>query len=341
MPDTQHISSYLRFARSLAHDIALPILSEGYALLFQQIRQNAALARKVRDDGIDALLSGESDETEFLRKSNKELATEAERKAEAAMRAAVNTELPDHAIVGEELGVSPGNDCRWVFDPVDGTSAMLKTLLHEAFDIPLLAPAPGFGTTIGFAEGECAVLGLVMELQPMDGKLTTGSTWLGAKCEPPVCDDVLLSLPALPPLAESTLACTVPEVMFHDEKSWGGYQALADAVKHCLHEQNCIGFMRLLEGGAHIAYEADLAYHDVLALVPILEGAGFTVTSGSGARLSFAEENISHEYSILAAQAPLHAQALTLIQTGVTPDRNRFRKPSHAKGYTQKFVNPS
>src|SRR4051812_23694961 len=57
--------------------------------------------------------------------------TEADRKAEAAVRAIIEHEWPDDGILGEEGGEKPGcNGRRWVIDPVDGTRAFI-TGRHE------------------------------------------------------------------------------------------------------------------------------------------------------------------------------------------------------------------
>ena len=87
-------------------------------------------------------------------------------------------------------------------------------------------------------------------------------------------------------LDKSVLACTVPEIMFSTAERWGSFQALATAA--CLvTDQNCIGFMGLLDGTVDIAYERDLLLPDAAAIVPILQSAGIVVTDHYGKPATF------------------------------------------------------
>jgi fructose-1,6-bisphosphatase/inositol monophosphatase family enzyme len=142
-------------------------------------------------------------------------------------------------------------------------------------------------------------------------------------------------------LSASLIASTVPEIMFATAEKWSGFQALRDAARGCVTDQNCVGFMRLLqpESGIGVVYEADLAYHDAAALVPILEGAGMRVTDSGGHPLSFPKSAIGSEFTLLAAAPSLHRQALSLVQQGVEPEKNSFAGNfgTH-QGYAQKFL---
>src|SRR5262245_26097365 len=59
----------------------------------------------------------------FSLKADGSEVTEADREGERALRAAIGTRFPGHAVLGEELGASGPPDARrrWVLDPVDGT----------------------------------------------------------------------------------------------------------------------------------------------------------------------------------------------------------------------------
>ncbi|NBX04438.1 MAG: hypothetical protein EBR02_10360, partial [Alphaproteobacteria bacterium] len=236
------------FAQHLARDLALPALSSGYKNLVATLRENAALADAARSQGLDALLASDNSALAELKKGNKELVTSAEKIAEKAMADAVREKFPAHAIVGEEHGFQAGSDARWVFDPVDGTSAMIRTAMCEAFGLPLPQPTPAFGITIALVEGAVPTLGLVAELAPKDGGLAISHLYIGDG-KTATCDGKLLPLPPYPKtLTGAKLACTVPEIMFGaNAKKWGGFQGLLDATgQPCITDQNCIGFMRLL-----------------------------------------------------------------------------------------------
>ena len=53
--------------------------------------------------------------------------TIADRGAEEMLRARIERRFPDHAILGEEFGLtgSAGASCRWILDPVDGTQSFV------------------------------------------------------------------------------------------------------------------------------------------------------------------------------------------------------------------------
>ncbi|MFT5065389.1 MAG: fructose-1,6-bisphosphatase/inositol monophosphatase family enzyme, partial [Reinekea sp.] len=53
--------------------------------------------------------------------------TEADRAAEAAMRAILEVERPDDGILGEEMGTKAGTSgLTWVLDPIDGTRGFIS-----------------------------------------------------------------------------------------------------------------------------------------------------------------------------------------------------------------------
>src|SRR5688572_31093008 len=53
--------------------------------------------------------------------------TIADRGAEEMLRSRIERRFPDHAILGEEFGLtgSKGASCRWILDPVDGTQSFV------------------------------------------------------------------------------------------------------------------------------------------------------------------------------------------------------------------------
>ena len=82
--------------------------------------------------------------------------TEADRGAEAAIRARLAVARPDHAVLGEEEGLVGSADAahRWIVDPIDGTSnfvkgipiwATLVALEHHGRLVVGVASAPALG----------------------------------------------------------------------------------------------------------------------------------------------------------------------------------------------------
>jgi inositol-phosphate phosphatase/L-galactose 1-phosphate phosphatase/histidinol-phosphatase len=336
--------SLVDFGVHLASHLALPALATGYGRLVRELRQNYELMHSARGLNLDTALAGGDPALAHLRKSNGELVTTAELEAERAMREAVGRRCPDDAVVGEEHGYRPGGRNRWVFDPIDGTSAMVRAAMADAYGLSLPEPRPAFGITVALVSGSVATLGIVTELRAEHGRLAAVNTWVGSVGRPTTLNGRPVSSPTSPDaLHEARLASTVPEVMFGTPWKWGRFHALRDATAGCVTDQNCIGFMHLLgsEEQVHVVYEADLAYHDVAALVPILRGAGIAVTDDRGSELRFNESRIGSEFRVLAAAPELHRAALATLRAGAAPDQRRVRPDrSPSRGYTRKFEAP-
>ena len=84
--------------------------------------------------------------------------TEADRAAEAAIRAEIAAHFPDHAILGEELGLTGSGRIQWVLD-----RAILHTTSPEHFGDDL---APGFARLTAAVRmirygGECYAMAMI------------------------------------------------------------------------------------------------------------------------------------------------------------------------------------
>jgi histidinol-phosphate aminotransferase len=314
------------FAAGLA-EAALPELSRGYTALVAGFAADDALRRFVADHGVVAAL--DSPALEGLRKQNRELVTGAEQRAEALMRARVAERFPEHAIVGEELGATAGNEWLWVFDPVDGTSAMVRTAIAEAFGADPGSVA--FGITIAVVHGQTAAAGVIAELVPRDGGLSFGRIW---RSDAPAAQR---SGPV--ELRNAVLACTVPEIMFSTAETWSGFQALRDHTFQLVRDENCVAYGRLLGGGVDVVAERDLTLPDAAALIPVLVNAGLTVTGHHGRPIRFDADARAGEYALLAAAPALHAAALAVLQVGVAlPDNEFSTRTGPHDGYARKFA---
>ena len=72
-------------------------------------------------------------------KGAQDYATDIDQAAEALIREQLLTAYPNHAFEGEESGIS-GNvksDCRWIVDPIDGTTNFIHGLPHYAISIAM------------------------------------------------------------------------------------------------------------------------------------------------------------------------------------------------------------
>lgn len=337
MITNRHISTMTGFAVDLT-TTAFEELDEGYRDLVAELRDNSELALLVARFGVEKVIAGNNPAITALQKRNKEFVTTAEQRAEWVMRELVAETYPSHAVVGEEFGAVAGNDWLWVFDPVDGTSAMIRTAIAHAYGVDLAAPTPSFGVTIAVVHGDQAVLGIVGELRRGQDGLIMPNVWVGVPDQPTTCNGVVVAPGPVDSLSAATLASTVPGVMFSTPDSWGGFQAVLDNTAAFVPDQNCIGFMGLLNGTVDIVMERDLTLPDASALVPILANAGVTVTDHDGAAVRFEPAARDDEYCLLAAAPALHPAALAAMRGGVPATANRWAQemPIH-QGYAKKF----
>jgi myo-inositol-1(or 4)-monophosphatase len=100
------------------------------------------------------------------KKSAIDLVTEADLASENAILQLIRAVYPDHTILAEESGVTPGTDaCEWIIDPLDGTTNYAHHL-------------PEFCLSIAFALEGDIVFGVV--LNPVTGELFCGTRGQGA-----------------------------------------------------------------------------------------------------------------------------------------------------------------
>ena len=200
-------------------------------------------------------------------KSDRSPVTIADRSAEQAMRAVLTERFPDHGVLGEEFGVDrPQARFRWVLDPIDGTRAFVSG-------------RPTFGTLIALLDGETPVLGIID--QPVSRE-----RWIGAAGQPtrfygpyggrPVCRPC-------PALGQAELSCTSPDMFRADDLP--RWERLAGAVGRNYWGGDCYAHGLLALGHIDVIAEATMKLWDWAALVPVIEGAGGSVTDWSGQKL--------------------------------------------------------
>lgn len=95
-----------------------------------------------------------------------DLVTDVDRQSEAYLISEIRKRFPDHGIIAEESGGSPGSGCcMWYLDPLDGT-------VNFAHGLPI------FAVSIGYAEAGRMRLGVVYD--PIHEELYTAELGRGA-----------------------------------------------------------------------------------------------------------------------------------------------------------------
>ncbi len=225
--------------------------------------------------------------------------TEADRAVERLIRDGLADLFPDHAITGEEFGLSGEGRHRWFIDPVDGTRAFVTG-------------QPMWGTLVGLTVDGRPTAGW-MHLPVLDETyvgLDTGSHLIRR-----AGDDGAGGGPVAVPLrttpttsaAEAMMLSTDPS-MFAPGPERERFEALGESVKMLRYGGDCMNYALLASGDADLVVENQLQTYDILPLIPIITGAGGVVTNLLG------EVPLDGGYVVAAATPELHAAALAVLR---------------------------
>ena len=215
--------------------------------------------------------------------------TEADKGAETAIRAIIAAACPDHAIIGEEWGMTGQSRYSWIIDPVDGTRAFISG-------------APVWGTLIGFAVDGVAVAGLMSQpfideqFLAVPGRSTyRRGDQIGANRTSGQTD-----------LAAARVFTTTPN-LFRGEH-WGKWEAIEANTRLQRFGMDCYGYALLAAGHADLVIEPYLNTYDIAALVPIIREAGGAIACWDGS------EPTGGGNVVAAASRDLLDKALDLIR---------------------------
>jgi len=214
--------------------------------------------------------------------------TEADREAEIAIRAEITAHFPEHAILGEEDGLTGSGRYRWVLDPIDGTR-------------PFICGLPVWGTLIGLTIDGRAEMGM------MSQPFTRERFWADREGAWTLRDGVRQRLATrdVGSLDRATLHTTSPE--HFGENLGAGLARLKAAVRMTRYGGECYATAMIAAGRMDLAIEPSLQPYAIVALIPIIERAGGVVTRLDGNR---AEEGGA---VLVAATSALHAEALRTL----------------------------
>ena len=195
--------------------------------------------------------------------------TEADRAAEVAMRSLIERQFPSHGIVGEEFGsVRADADYVWVLDPIDGTKAFIAGL-------------PTWGVLIGLLHKGRPCYGMMVQPYTRERFVGDGtkSSWRGTGLGAQRAKRTL-GTRRCPTLAEATVMTTSP-LLYPDDKL-ASLRRLEEQAKLVRYGCDCYAFAMLAAGHVDLVIETGVQAYDVVALIPIVEGAGGVFTTWTG-----------------------------------------------------------
>ncbi|MDX1555291.1 MAG: inositol monophosphatase family protein [Xanthomonadales bacterium] len=219
--------------------------------------------------------------------------TIADRMAEDVIRATLLSAFPEHAIHGEERGISHGtgeskSDYTWLVDPIDGTKCFVKgygmfscqiALMHRGQLVLGVSTAPAMGEQAVAVDGQGTRL---------DGKRVQVGRVENI-------EDAAISTGNIGSLAASD--------------RWPALGNIMAAANTTRGYGDFYHYHRLAAGQLDAVIESDLNILDIAALTVVVREAGGVVTDLFGAAVGM------DTTSILAANPTLHAKLLAALQS--------------------------
>ena len=216
--------------------------------------------------------------------------TAADRAAEAAMRALITKTFPEHGIIGEEFDAErPDAEYVWVLDPIDGTKSFISGM-------------PAWGTLIALTRNGEPIYGMMH--QPFTASISPATAAARAIAARPATAHCACVLAARS--NEAVLFTTSPLLMnAADRQAFGRVEQAARLSRY---GGDCYAYCMLAAGHVDLVIETELKPHDVLALIPIIEGAGGIMTTWDNGR--------PHDGGriVAAGDKRVHAQAMKVLQ---------------------------
>ncbi len=218
--------------------------------------------------------------------------TVADRAAEEAMRRLILEHHPDHGILGEECGRERLDaEHVWVLDPIDGTRAFISGL-------------PVWGTLIGLKRDGAPVLGMMH--QPFTGERYCGDGTRAWYRGPGGARD--LATRSCAAIGDAVLFTTAPSLFTAEERP--AYEAIEQRVRLARYGVDCYAYCMVASGFVDVVIEAGLQPYDIVALIPVIEGAGGVVTTWTGGSA------VDGGRIVASGDPKLHEEVLRLLALG-------------------------
>ena len=215
--------------------------------------------------------------------------TAADRAAESSMRAQIRKTFPGHGIIGEEYGAEQTDaEYVWVLDPIDGTKSFITGMVAS-------------GTLIGLMRLGEPVFGMIH--QPFTRERFSGDGG-GARYRGPAGNREL-RVRACGSLGDAIVSTTSPLLM--NEADRACFKRVENAAKLSRYGGDCYAYCMLAAGLIDLVIETEIKPYDIVAVIPVVTGAGGIVTTWEN------EPAQEGGRVIVAGDARVHAAALELL----------------------------
>ncbi len=213
--------------------------------------------------------------------------TIADKNTEKMMRKLIMKEFPDHGIVGEEFGeYNPMAIYKWVIDPIDGTKSFI-------------AGSPLFGTLIALLKNDYPIMGIinlpVLKETLIGDNRQTELNGIPVSFRP--CNNL-----------SSALLLTTDIMNIEKYQDIKRFSRLMKQTKLFRTWGDCYGYYLLATGYADIMVDPIMSAWDLLALIPVIRGAGGIITDYHGNDPLLGN-------SIVASPKNLHLEVLKILNS--------------------------
>jgi histidinol-phosphatase len=223
-------------------------------------------------------------------KADKSPVTEADVKAEEAIRSLLSKHFPSYGFYGEETG-RHGTDAEsvWLVDPIDGTKSFVRD-------------CPFFSTQIALMRAGRLVLGV--SSAPAYGELAWAEVGEGA-----YLDGDRIRVSEVSMLSEAIVSTGNLKTLAASSQ-WPRFGELIQGISRIRGYGDFVHYHLLARGALDAVIESDVNILDIAALSVIVREAGGTFTDLNGEEVGLATT------SVLASNGALHAPVLAALSPG-------------------------
>ena len=208
--------------------------------------------------------------------------TIADKKSEETMREIIMREFPDHGIIGEEFGEhNKDAEYKWILDPIDGTKSFICGTV-------------AFGTLIALTKNSEPILGVIN--QPVLDEFLFGDNNItelnGQAVKLRTCNKI-----------EDAVLVTTDLLNIEKYQNIKKFMEFITKVKLYRGWGDCYGYYLQATGYVDIVLDPIMNIWDMMALVPVVKGAGGIITDYQG-------KDVLKGTSVISALPTIHSEVI-------------------------------
>jgi histidinol-phosphatase len=251
--------------------------------------QELQAARDAAEAAAEVIRSLYQKNLQIKTKADASPVTEADVRAEEAIKTVLGKRFPSYGFYGEETGQhAMGAQNVWLVDPIDGT----KSFVREC---------PFFSTQIALMRAGKFVLGV--SSAPVYGEIAWAEEGSGA-----FMNDRPIRVSTVADLAGSIVSTGNLQTLTRSP-AWGRFGELLGRVSRSRGYGDFVHYHLLARGALDVVIESDVNILDIAALTVIVREAGGTFTNLSGEPVNL------DTTTVLATNGKLHATVLETLGT--------------------------